>query len=848
MNDVMQSLYDLAERPESLVELLNSLPFDELVEIDLANNHISNLYHVEGKYYVPVFDGSYQDLYRFSNVHMVHPDDHDIHADLMEYNTLEERLACADIPGVLTAKFRYRLQNDDWRWVRQIVVGGARHGLPPGVVRFYVFDIQHAVDREAGATAGSAYRPETGVDKTTGLLREKEFLGQLSAYLAGHDCADWCLIAIDIAQFKLLNEWYGREAGDFVLARIGTFLADRKLSDCWLVGYLGQDDFCVAMPYSEEAVEALYSDITGIIAAYGTSMSFMPIFGISMMSASPTGAVLDLLDCAMLALASASGDFRHPVRMFEPAMYQETEAEYRLLDDFQQAIANHEISYYVQPQCRISTGKIVGVEALARWHKADGTVVPPVVFVPVLEKYGFITDLDRYIWEDACVHLRRWLDAGHAAVPISVNVSKQDIYAMDVAAHFEKLTEKYGIPHSLVKVEVTESAYADDAEKVNDTVSRLRDKGFVVLMDDFGSGYSSLNMLDSINVDVIKLDMMFMHMDDENKRKGIHIVESVVNMAKTMELVIITEGVETAEQVEFLRSLGCRYVQGFYYYKPMPSEDFEQLIADESLIDKQGFTVKANDEFRLREFLDGSVYSDSMLNSILGAVALFSWDGENVDITRFNEQFYETVELADFDGRTRSLQQVVDRKDRARLVEALEQASHDTLNGSEGMLRFRKTDNTPIDILAHFFFLGEENGVKRFYASVHNVTQINQLRGEMKLLSQVTDKSIAFLKKEGGAWRYNVEIHGLAGELGLTRREFERELESGAFFSRVDGPEEAMLRNLALDSGEVDEHFTLTFGMTNARGEHIDIEVRYFCVEDVAAGFSYILMFEKDAS
>ena len=844
MDDEMKFLYDFIGRPTSIADYLDSLPYDEKVEVDLVNNRIHNISHVPGKYFVPVFDGSYQDLYRYCNDHMVHPEDRQIHVDLMDFDTIMQRLADSDTPGTLSAEFRYRLQNDEWRWVKQVVIGGRQNGIADGVVRFYVFDIASQKERELGGSSGGHSHHAGQRDEKTGMIREKEFFSRATDRLANPDCDGLCLIAIDIDQFKLFNDWYGREAGDYVLAQFGAYFTERESDSGWIAGYFGQDDFCVLMPYSEEGLRRLYADLNALIIAYGTSASgFAPVFGVSM--AGQSAAILDLLDCALLASEAAKSDFRNRIKLFEPSMYKATEAEYRLLEDFQDALANGEITFYLQPQCRISTGKIVGAEALARWQKPNGTFVSPAEFVPVLEKYGFITDLDCFIWEAVCKRIKKWTSTGRSAVPISVNVSKHDIYALDVADHFVQLAKAYDIPPSLLKVEITESAYSDDTRKIGETARKLRQAGFMVLMDDFGSGYSSLNMLDNLGVDVIKLDMLFMHMNDADKRKSIHIIESVVNMAKTMGLFVITEGVETKEQAHFLQGIGCRYVQGYHFYRPMPCSDFEGLIATGEEIDDQGFAFKANDEFRIREFLDRNVYSDSMLNNILGAVALISWEGERVDIARYNEQFYELIGIPDLQDYLENVQQFVDRKYLSSFYELLEGAAEDQLNGSTGMIRFLRPDNTPIDLLLHFYFIGNELDAKKVYASARDVTALTEYRSEMKLLSLVVDASIVFLKKRGNGWDYNVEVHGLEDYLGMTADEFKEELRSKRFYMRIDPESARRLRELGLSSESADDRMLRTFKMTNARNETVPLGMIQFNVQDEDSVYSSVLIFQK---
>ena len=331
----------------------------------------------------------------------------------------------------------------------------------------------------------------------------------------------------------------------------------------------------------------------------------MPAFGIAMIEKGL--ALVDAFDRSTIASAKAKSDIRNRICIYNSEMQFLVQKESRLLSEFMQALKNREITFYLQPQCRISSKKVVGVEALARWIKPDGTIIPPGDFIPVIEKYGFIPDLDQYIWERVCESLSAWMKAGHKCVPASINVSRADLFSIDITKKLSDLAEKYEIPTNMIKVEITESSYVEASDLVDNLVSKLREKGFSVLMDDFGSGYSSLNMLSTIKLDAIKLDARFLKIDDDTDSKALHILESVVNMAKTIGLPISVEGVETKFQCDFLENLGCRYIQGYYFYRPMPVEEFERLILNEDMIDDRGFVAKLNEQVRIREFLDKNI-------------------------------------------------------------------------------------------------------------------------------------------------------------------------------------------------------------------------------------------------
>lgn len=239
------------------------------------------------------------------------------------------------------------------------------------------------------------------------------------------------------------------------------------------------------------------------------------------------------------------------------------------LDDINQAFDNNEFCFYLQPKCNAETGAIVGAEALVRWNHPEYGLVSPGEFIPLLERESMVTRFDLFIWRSVCEMLSRWDGEGRNLVPVSVNVSMTDIEAIDVARVLGDLLDRFSIDARLLQVEITESAIAHNMDVVEETIRDLHARGIAVLMDDFGSAYSSLNMLKDINVDAIKLDMKFVDLNADNAAKGLKIIESVIDMAYQLRLSIIAEGAQTAEQVSKLRELGCMYIQGYYFYRPL---------------------------------------------------------------------------------------------------------------------------------------------------------------------------------------------------------------------------------------------------------------------------------------
>ena len=248
------------------------------------------------------------------------------------------------------------------------------------------------------------------------------------------------------------------------------------------------------------------------------------------------------------------------------------------LDDINQAFDNNEFCFYLQPKCNAETGAIVGAEALVRWNHPEYGLVSPGEFIPLLERESMVTRFDLFIWRSVCEVLSRWDGEGRNLVPVSVNVSMTDIEAIDVARVLGDLLDRFSIDARLLQVEITESAIAHNMDVVEETIRDLHARGIAVLMDDFGSAYSSLNMLKDINVDAIKLDMKFVDLNADNAAKGLKIIESVIDMAYQLRLLIIAEGAQTAEQVSKLRELGCMYIQGYYFYRPLTVGKMEDLL------------------------------------------------------------------------------------------------------------------------------------------------------------------------------------------------------------------------------------------------------------------------------
>ena len=712
---------------------------------------------------------------------------------------------------------------------------------------FYVFavDVEESEYHKMNQSDWEArvgYRRTEKRNALTGLRYENSFYTACEKNLSNVR-VNWLLFAIDIQNFKLFNEWYGRETGDNVLSAMGHELGLIAKESDGIAGYFGNDDFALLVPAGYFDADALFHRIHKIILDHGASVGFLPAIGASYSQGKVSA--YTLYDQASLASQEAKGDPKAHVKFFSQAMVSQAEEDYRVLSDFKNALANDEITFYIQPQCRSSNKRIVGAEALARWVKPDGQIVPPLSFVPTLERYGFIPDLDRCIWEKVAAWSRKVLDAGMPLIPVSVNISPVDIFTMDVPGFFEGLIKTYQIPMDTIKIEITESAYGEGSEKVRSTVQAFRDMGFVVLMDDFGSGFSSLNMLRELNVDIIKLDAYFLRMDKHNERKGMHILESVINMAKTMAMPVIVEGVETQEHREYLMDLGIRYIQGYFFYKPMPYAEFEKLISVEDNVDLDGFVFKANEEFGIREFLTDTVYTDSMLNHIIGPAAIYAVHGEDVDIIRFNEMFYRAVNVPDFNEKLLGIQKVMPEHEVPELFRTLRKAYDDRLNGASGIFTFKKIDGSAARFLIQFYYLNEDGDKIRFYGSARDVTDITNLHRRMELLSRFTSRTVLFLLYGQGKYSFEITAHGLEKDLDLSREQLLEELNANLFYKRLIPASERTFWNIAQSCAESKRSTSAELTIMGNNGKLLSVIVDADYVDDELGDVRCLLSMRK---
>lgn len=472
--------------------------------------------------------------------------------------------------------------------------------------------------------------PNTKERDRFGLLTRESFLSCVQNQLHSKINNTTCIAAVDIEHMKLLNNWFGQQTGDRVLRRIASILLNMEEENGYLVGRFGSDDFFLFMPSEEARIQQVYEDVSTAIEKECPRANFRPLIGVCEVEAGETDAAM-LCNNAQIAADAVRGQEGKRIRRFDHTMMRAIQRRQRLIADMKKALQDEGFTFFLQPKYNSVTGKIVSMEALARWEHSEFGSVPPSEFVPLMEKSGLVTWLDRFVWEGVCRVLHEWQMEGRRVVPISVNVSRQDFEIIDVPESFNRLVKRYDIDPRLLRVEITETIFAENMDQINRAVEQLHQYGFTVLMDDFGSGYSSLNMLKDTNVDVLKLDMKFIEMNEENREKGIQIISSIVDMAHKLHMIIVAEGVESREQVDMLRSMNCIYGQGFYFCKPMTVQEIH------SMLDRMDADDYACTDLRRRNAEEGVFLRD--LKTERDALAIFPEQFKQMEANA-NGRFY----------------------------------------------------------------------------------------------------------------------------------------------------------------------------------------------------------------
>ena len=412
-------------------------------------------------------------------------------------------------------------------------------------------------------------------DVLTGLLNRDAFETRVKEILAASD-ETYYMLCSNIKDFKLINELCGSEVGDALLIAQAEIINQDESGDS-ISCRMYADKFCTLLPkrdYNEEQFGQNMTDMMNRVLSIPLKTHFY--FGVYEI-VDKTEPVWTMCDKAMMAIDVIRGSYEQSFNFYKEDLFLRIIKEKEIIGEFDKAIENGEFHMFLQPQIA-SDGRLVGAEALVRWIHPGKGMISPADFIPVLEKSGLIHKLDLYMWAKAAQQLEKWKREGKGHLSISVNISTKDFYLIDIDEAFRELSEQYDFDIKNLKLEITESALMKDVRKIMKNMDELHALGYDIEIDDFGSGYSSLGMLKDIHADILKIDMIFLQ-DTENVERSTTILKNVISMSRELGMPVITEGVETKDHVDFLRSAGCDMFQGFYFSKPISVENFEREYA-----------------------------------------------------------------------------------------------------------------------------------------------------------------------------------------------------------------------------------------------------------------------------
>ena len=507
-------------------------------------------------------------------------------------------------------------------------------------------------------------------DDVTGALTFKSFIDVATEVIANNSTEEYVIFVWDVEGFKAINEIYGMEMGDHVLKDM-VEMCKNKIIKSAIIGRIGGDKFACLCNKDE------FDKITGntkmmyTIEKNGEKYQVFLHAGIYYVE-EPELPVIKMCDRALLALQKVKGNLSRQVAVFTEEDRTQLVMGKQLVSDMPRAIQNKEFYIAIQPIFDANTGKMVSGEVLARWMHPKYGNLPTYQFIPLFESNYMISKLDCYIWEQACILLRRMLDSGINVMPLSVNVSRADMSMPDLEDILTDLLSKYGIPSSLLRIEVTESAYMDNPERMVQVIENLKARGFTILMDDFGTGYSSMTLLKDLNFDILKIDKKLVDEIGVSGKAG-NLISSVIQMAKWLKMEVVCEGVEYSDQAAFLRNLECNYIQGYLYSKPLDIDDFIKMCGaeDRYLPEHRYFDIDLDNLVNL-----DNIELRSFISEVVGPMAIYACVGDHIKLVKVNKEYLKLYNITpkELYGEGFSILTEADRGNEIRIAQKCKKA------------------------------------------------------------------------------------------------------------------------------------------------------------------------------
>lgn len=417
-------------------------------------------------------------------------------------------------------------------------------------------------------------RRKADIDDLTGVYTRRAFFRRAAKVLEENPDEVYDLMISDIVDFKQINETYGVKAGDEILAHMGGHMVPENINGT-ITGRYGGDQFVALIRH--DRMQKMMKNPENLLIKPGDNMpKYITKFGIYEYVDRKLP-IVAMCDYAHIALNSIKHKYGSLFAVYNDSFAKNLENQRRIEASMHQALSEEQFKVYYQPKHEAASGKIMGAEALIRWIHPEYGFMSPGEFIPLFEQNGFVTETDMYVWRRTCRNLKKWQDKGLKVVPVSVNASKLDFVQTDIIGTLNEYVAENEISPELIHVEVTESLMEEDINKLTTTLSDIKKGGYKIELDDFGSGYSSINILSTIPIDVVKLDMSFVQQLNDTKRAKV--LSACISLAKNLGYETVSEGVETKEQNEMLKVFGVDSIQGYYYSRPLPEDEFEEYLA-----------------------------------------------------------------------------------------------------------------------------------------------------------------------------------------------------------------------------------------------------------------------------
>ncbi|MCR4790035.1 MAG: EAL domain-containing protein, partial [Treponemataceae bacterium] len=591
------------------------------------------------------------------------------------------------------------------------------------------------------------------IDSLTGLLNKFSFYDQTEEMLKKNLDKEFLLIRLNIERFKVINDIFGTSVGDLILVDVANAMK-KIFSNKAVFARLVDDHFVACFEKSsinpeyilheierEVQLHAFTYDVQIKMGIYPVDDKFLP--------------VSQMCDRANMALQSIKGNYLKKIVEYDKKLREILLQEQELVKDMQLALSKGEFEIYLQPIVSLLDEKIVSAEALVRWNHPKRGMLAPGGFIPFFEKSGLIAKLDHYVWESVFKYQKSRKDRNLPEIPISTNISRMSLYNLHLADEIVSLSEQYDVNPKLVKLEITESAYNDNPQQLLTTMKTLQDKGFLILMDDFGSGYSSLNMLKNVPVDILKIDMCFLQ-DFGKIQKSANILTSIVRMTKWLKIPVVCEGVETREQLDFLKEIGSDFVQGYFFSKPVSCNDFEKLELSSDTSQKV-LTPIFEDIKDFSMIFDSNEFVSRLFNSIVGAVGFYEFNGDRLEVIRVNDNYYSMMGYTPetFHSNKTNIFEMIVPENRQLLLDTCKKACEGMLP-EEIRIRRYLSDGTVIWLSMIVRYIGGSQGRSIVCCAMNNVTEqkVNEVRIQEQTFSLTS--YIDFISKMMDAIPYGI--------------------------------------------------------------------------------------------